>query len=132
MKSLQVWLSSGLAIGVLLAGCSKETPPAETTPPPNTATPETSPTTPAAATPAAATENLDSRLAASQTAINAREYEKAATALITLQQARLSEQQAEAVAKQMRQLQSSLAGAVASGDPQAKAAAARLRQSTPR
>jgi hypothetical protein len=66
----------------------------------------------------------------SQTALGAGDYEKAAAALISAQQqADLSAQQAEAVAAQMRQLQSSLASGVASGDPKAKAAADKLRQS---
>ena len=79
---------------------------------------------PAAPTPAAP----DARLAESQAAIKARDYEKAAAALLAMQRARLNEQQAAAAAAQMHQLHKSLADAVAAGDPSAIAAANRLRQ----
>lgn len=120
--------------GLLVIGCSKpaqdiSVPPAvtESTPAPATATP-----------PPQADPNIqaqaawaDARLQEAQAAQQARDYEKAAQALVALQQQqRLSEAQAAAYANQMRQFQRDLAGAVASGDPRAKAAADRLRQAS--
>lgn len=72
----------------------------------------------------------ETRLAESQAALKARDYENATAALIAMQRARLNEQQAAAAAAQMRQLQSSLADAAAAGDPRAQAAIARLRQAS--
>lgn len=110
-----------------VTGCGKKDDSVvETTTTPPAATPSAQP---APATTPTTTAAPDTRLAESQAAINARDYERAAEALIAVQQSRLNEQQAEALANQMRQLQSSLAGAVASGDARAKAAADRLRQS---
>jgi hypothetical protein len=69
-------------------------------------------------------------LAAAEAALKAREYEQAAKNLLAIQaQKNLSEQQALAARDQMVQLQRGLAGAVASGDPKAKAAAELLRAS---
>lgn len=120
--------------GLLVIGCGKpaedvSVPPAvtESAPAPATATP-----------PPQADPNIqaqaawaDARLKEAQAAQQARDYEKAAQALVALQhQQRLSEAQAAAYANQMRQFQRDLAGAVASGDPRAKAAADRLRQAS--
>jgi hypothetical protein len=132
MKSLLTFRSAtamGLA-ALLMTGCGKtSTEEAEAaTPAPGAATEAQpiSPTTSPAPAAAAPTVHLQE----SKTALGAGDYEKAAAALISAQQqANLSAQQAEAVAAQMRQLQSSLASAVASGDPKAKAAAEKLRQS---
>ena len=65
-----------------------------------------------------------------QAAIKSRDYDKAAAMLINLQRAPMTSDQSMQVLNQMRQFQQNLAGAVASGDPNAKAAAARLRQSS--
>jgi hypothetical protein len=65
-----------------------------------------------------------------QAAIKSKDYDKAAAMLINLQRAPMTEEQSMQVLNQMRQFQQNLAGAVASGDPNAKAAAARLRQSS--
>lgn len=108
----------------LLTGCSKEAEVPAPSPEVAPAVQQAQPA-PAAAIPSAP----DGRLTESQAALKARDYDKAAEALIALQRAKLNEQQAALAAAQMRQLQSSLADALASGDPRAKAAADRLRQS---
>ena len=113
-----------LALGS--AGCGKNKleaplPPSETSSPAAQATASVPPATTAAATP-------EVWLAQSQAALKAREYDQATVTLLTLQRARLNAQQAAAAAAQMRQLQGSLAQAIADGDPRAKAAADRLRQ----
>lgn len=123
------FLIAGLAL-LLVAGCGKkdsETPVAQPVVKSQSAAP-TIPNAPTAPTPSAIP---DTRLAESQAALKANDYEKAANTLLSLQQTQLSEQQAAAMTAQMKQLQSSLVNALASGDPRAKAAAARLRQ-TPR
>jgi hypothetical protein len=112
---------------LLLAGCGKKEAAAPSPGPDQTAVQPAQPE--AAATPAPAAAP-DSRLTESQTALAARDYDRAAEALIALQRTQLNEQQAAAAAAQMRQLQSSLAGAVAGGDPKAIAAAQRLRQAS--
>lgn len=121
-----------LLASLLISGCGKEAK-APAPPPlveaPASPQPHEQPTAAPITYPTVAT---DARLAESQAALKANDYEKAATALISLQQTRLNEQQAAAMTAQMKQLQGSLAGALASGDPRAKAAAAKLRQSTPR
>lgn len=116
------------ALLVLGTGCSKKTTEAPAPTPEATAVPAAvqPPTTaPVTATVAAP----DTHLAESQAALKAKNYDTAAAALIAAQRARLNEQQAAAAAAQMRQLQSSIAEAAAAGDPRAKAAADRLRQS---
>ena len=65
-------------------------------------------------------------------ALKAKDYQKATETLLALQQRQLTEQQAQAVRGQMVQLQGALASAVANGDPNAKAAAERLRASSMR
>ncbi len=124
-------LIMGLA-ALLIAGCGKnelETP----APQPVVESQPAAPTIPNVPTAAPASSALpDTRLAESQAALKANDYEKAANVLLSLQQTPLNEQQAAAMTAQMKQLQGSLANALASGDPRAKAAAARLRQSTPR
>lgn len=111
-----------------VSGCGKKEEAAPAVP--VAATSEATPTAATAtAAPAQTAVVPDARLAESQTAINTRNYEKAAEALVALQHAKLNEQQAAAAAAQMRQLQGNLAAAVASGDPRAKAAADLLRQS---
>jgi len=124
-------LATGVGACVLFAGCSKKADESAVAAPPETpveAQAANPATAPAAQAPAPSTVS-EAQLTASQAAINARDYEKAAAALVAMQQAQLNAQQAEAVAQQMRQFQSGLAQALASGDPRAKAAAERLRQS---
>jgi len=129
------WLCAAL-LGVALAqGCShkSEDQPASSA---GAANPSTAPT----ATPAQSAANDQPResipagnaqgaLAESEAAIRAKEYEKAAQAMIAMQQAKLNEQQAQAVRSQMIQLQKDLASAISQGDPKAKAAADLLRRS---
>lgn len=121
-------LAASLALTLLLSvsSCGKKAPATD----PVAAAPATA--APAGTAPVAPTQTAvlpDAHLAESQAALNARDYDKAAAALIAVQRAKLNDQQAAAAAAQMRQLQGSLAAAVASGDPRAKAAADRLRQS---
>ena len=70
------------------------------------------------------------RLRQIEAAQKAREYEKAAEAMLQLRmrQQQMNEQQAALVQQRMRTLQADLAAGVASGDPRAIAAANRLRQ----
>ena len=116
-----------VALACLVVGCSKKT--AETAPEATPAavaspTPQSTPLANSAPPPAA---SPNAQLAESQAAISAGDYERAADTLLAARQAQLDAQQAEAVAAQMRQLQSSLASAIAGGDARAKAAAAKLR-----
>ncbi len=122
---------AGLALA-LISSCGKKE--SETSMPPAlTGSPATSPAQNTTAAPAPVpTIAPDARLAESQAALKANDYEKAAATLISLQRTQMSEQQAAAMTAQMKQLQGNLSAAVASGDPRAKAAAARLRESTPR
>ena len=62
-------------------------------------------------------------------ALKAKQYEDAAKVLLTLQQQRLNDQQAEAYHNQMVQLQGAVADGVARGDASAQAAAEMLRES---
>lgn len=130
-----LWSVTLCAVGsLLLIGCGKpaadvSTPPAvtESAPAPVTgaAPPQVDPNAQAQAAWA------DARLKEAQAAQESRDYEKAAQALVALQQQKqLSEAQATAYANQMRQFQRDLAGAVASGDPRAKAAADQLRRAS--
>lgn len=131
-RNARLPVTLGMVAVLFLASCSKES--AETTPTvaptaaPAAVAPNNSASAPSGASPAPAAAP-DARLAESQAAINSRDYEKAAATLVALRQAQLNAQQAEALAAQMRQFQSGLAAAVASGDARAKAAADKLRQS---
>lgn len=114
---------------VAFCGCGKKEEVAPTPAPAAQAPAEApAPVATAAAAPRAAALP-DTRLTESQNALKAREYEKAADALLALRRTQLNEQQAAAAAAQMRQLQGSLAQAIANGDPRARAIADRLAQS---
>ena len=65
-------------------------------------------------------------------AIKAKDYEKAASAMVNLQRQPLTQEQAQAVRGQMVQFQRDLAAGIAAGNPKAKAAAELLRQSAMR
>lgn len=128
-----LWSVTLCAVGsFLLIGCGKPaadvpTPPAVTESAPVTSTP------PPQVDPNIQAQSAwaDARLKEAQAAQQSRDYEKAAQALVALQQQKqLSEAQASAYANQMRQFQRDLAGAVASGDPRAKAAADQLRRAS--
>jgi hypothetical protein len=66
-------------------------------------------------------------MAEADAALRQREYDKAVKTMLAIQQAQLNAQQAEAARQAMVNLQRNLAGAVASGDPAAIAAAQALR-----
>ena len=66
-------------------------------------------------------------MAEADAALRQREYEKAVRTMLAIQQAQLNAQQAQAARQQMIALQRNLANAVASGDPNAAAAAQILR-----
>jgi hypothetical protein len=116
-------------IGLLIAGCSKKE--AAVAPPP----------APVAAAPAAdnsadnsqppvASPAVQYTAADMQSAMKTKDYDKAAAVMISLQRPAvpLTPAQSAVVQDQMRAFQRELAGALASGDPKAKAAAERLRQ----
>jgi hypothetical protein len=71
--------------------------------------------------------NAKQAMADADAAFRQREYEKAVRTMLAIQQAQLNAQQAEAARQQMITLQRNLAAAVASGDPNAAAAAQILR-----
>ena len=132
MKVIQLpsalhWLCL-LALALSFTACSKkaESPPV---PPPTTDAPsQAAPAQPAA--PVAQSAVPDAKLTEAQAAMKTRDYEKAVDALMAVQRQRqLSEQQAALYHAQMQALQRDLAGAVARGDPAAKAAADKLRAS---
>jgi len=122
---------SGLLIAtvctMVLAGCRENEPDSAPTATPAAPVVGSDPAPGNPASPQNTVANL--RLAEAQTAMNSRDYETAATALLAAQQTPLTAQQAEALATQMQKLQSSLASALASGDPRAQAAAEKLRRS---
>jgi len=127
--TISFWLISSALLLTLLAGCGKKET-AVQTPVPETTAPVAQQVQPAANPAAATAVAPDARLVESQAALKAGDYDRAAAALVAMQAARLNEQQAAAAAQQMRQLQSRLASAVASGDPRAIAAAKRLREAS--
>ena len=126
---------SGLICVAVLAvaasgGCKKKSPQAST-PLDSTATAAQNPNPGGQAqTDAAAPVFTASSIPQVQAAIKAKDYDKAAAMLITLQRAPMNGEQSMAVLNQMRQFQKDVAMGVASGDANAKAAAARLRQSS--
>jgi hypothetical protein len=67
-----------------------------------------------------------------QTAIKTRDYNTAVTLALSQKPAAMTAEQAAALANQMRQLQQNLASAAAAGDPNAVAAAQRLREANMR
>ncbi len=110
-------------------GCSKkETPPATAVVTPAADTSVAAPAT-AAAPAANAVTDAQRIFAEADAALKAREYQKAVEAMLAAQRQRLSEQQSLQSRNRMIQLQSALANAAASGDPNAKAAIQRLRES---
>jgi hypothetical protein len=125
------WLAAGLG------GCGKKDAPAAAA---ESAATNPVPAPGAGAAPAVnqpglpATTDANASLAAAQAALQARDYERAAVALLAVQQIQqpLTAAQGEALRNQMVQLQQSVANGLASGDPKAKAAADLLRKSTMR
>lgn len=126
-----------LVAAILVAGCKKAQP-AETAPSPDNNSASTQGTAggnsgpaanqPAIPPPPTPTVDTTKAFADVNTAIKASDYKKATDTLLTLQRDKqLTEQQSMAVRGQMVQLQQAIAGGVAKGDPNAKAAADRLR-----
>ncbi|MDW8307968.1 MAG: hypothetical protein RMK20_01190 [Verrucomicrobiales bacterium] len=81
----------------------------------------------------AAQQAILEQIRQAEASARAREYEKAADALLALQRQQalrraFSEQQAAQYWQQMQRLQADIAAAAAAGDPQARAAADRLRR----
>jgi 3-oxoacyl-ACP reductase-like protein len=135
MKTILFFL---LSIAVV-TGCKKSQS-TENTPAPQTADTATSgaptPSAPAPANPPAAqaapapTVDTTKAFADVNSALKARDYKKATDTLLAVQRMpQLTEQQSQALHGQMVQLQGAVAAGVASGDPNAKAAADRLRAS---
>jgi len=132
MKTI-LFLLLGIAA---VTGCKKsqstETAPAaenaSTAPTPNANPAQPANQAPAQA-PAAPTVDTTKAFADMNTALKAKDYQKAADTLLVLQRKPLTDQQAMALHGRMVQLQGAVAAGVASGDPNAKAAADRLRAS---
>lgn len=131
-------LFAGVALVLSLSGCSKKESPAAVQAPPQQAdapqpAPDAVPAAPAApvsTAPVLSAAEVKANMEAADAAMKARDYEKAAATLMAVRaQQRLSEQQAEMLRSRMVQLQSSMAAAIAGGDPKAAAAADVLRQS---
>ncbi len=117
---------------MVFAGCSKkaEAPPAAAPPEAGNAARVTTEIAPARTVNIPSVADTSVALSAANAALKAHEYEQAARNLLAVQaQKNLSEQQAAAAKEQMNQFQRNLAGAVASGDPKAIAAAELLRAS---
>jgi hypothetical protein len=120
-----------------VTGCKKSQP-AETAPAPenpgtpapatagNSTAPASQPNPQATAAPPVDTTKAFADMNA---ALKTRDYQKATDTLLVLQRKQLTDQQAIAVRGQMVQLQGAVAAGVAGGDPNAKAAADRLRAS---
>ena len=126
-----------LLLAATLAGCGKKEPAPPAASAPADSGSAAQPAAGAAAAPTAtapipaASADTTAALAASDAALKAREYDRAALAILAVQrQKQLTEQQAQAAHNQMLRLQSDLANAIASGDPKAKAAAEILRRSS--
>jgi hypothetical protein len=146
MKALSKKSCFGYSLGLLaaltlFAGCSKK---AEPTPAAQTTAPDAAAVAPAAAPEAVAADaaapqpgpvldtsqmegNAKVAMAEADAALRQKEYEKAVRTMLAIQQAQLNAQQAEAARQQMNALQRNLAAGVATGDPQAIAAAQILR-----
>jgi hypothetical protein len=133
-----LWHLGVLILCAALLGCSKKDQPAPAQPTSTAAAPA------ADAQPADATAQQPSgpvldasqmtgdpkaAMAEADAAIRQREYEKAVRTMLAIQQANLNAQQAAQAHQQMLNLQRNLANAVASGDPNAKAAVEILRAS---
>jgi hypothetical protein len=117
------------AIIILSSGCGKkDQPAAEATDAPSAAEPAPAEPPPAAA--AAAQQQPPPALQDIDSALQAKQYDQAATALINLEKAiqsrRLPPEQAGQAAFQMRQLQLQLQSAASTGDPNALAAMRKL------
>lgn len=138
-KSFPSVITCAVCSIALLAGCSKKESEASAPANPAASAPAVDQAAQASAakTPATAVlpDTSQVALADAQAAMRARNYDKAAQLMLSLQapsKQPLTSEQAAAVANQMRQFQRDLGGAVASGDPAAIAAAQRLRAaSTP-
>jgi len=129
------WVSLAL-IGVVLVLCSCKKKGAEAQPPQTADSAPAAGASPNPADPGQGTTaqpapaiNTTAAISDVNEAMKARDYQKATATLLAVQQQPLNPQQAAVVHQQMVQLQGALAGAVASGDPNAKAAADRLRAS---
>lgn len=136
---MKVTLFSCLMCTMVLAvsaGCKKPQATAPAPAPENAAAP--APATPAnpgappnqsaAQTPAAPTVDTTKAFSDVNSALQAKDYQKATQTLLAIQhQKALTDEQSTAVRGQMVQLQKAVAAGVSAGDPNAKAAADQLR-----
>lgn len=120
-----------LAVIAAATGCGKkQEKPAASTPPPDMATAAVpAPASSAGAAPMVV-QNVNQSFTEVDAALKAKSYDRAVQTLLAVQrQQALSAEQAQEARNRMLGLQANLAAAVAAGDPDAKAAAERLRQS---
>ena len=127
-----------IAAAFVVSGCGKkssEAPASSTANPADTGATATAAAEPAQpGGPAVIVDNVNiadtkAAMSAAAAALKAKQYEDATKLILALQAQRLSDQQAAAVHNQMVQLQRNVANGVASGDPNAQAAAEILRAS---
>jgi Skp family chaperone for outer membrane proteins len=118
-----------LLVVAVVVGCSKKEATTPNTAVNTTADVPATAATAAAAPTAAAVADAQRMFAEADAALKAREYQKAVEAMLKAQQQRLTDQQSAQSRNRMIELQSALAGAAAGGDPNAKAAIQRLRES---
>jgi hypothetical protein len=115
-------------VTAIAVGCGKKDSPAAATPPPTTPAAAPVAAAPAAPVQPVVIQNVNQSLTEVDSAVQAKNYEKAVQTMLAIQrQQALTSEQAQAAAARMRGLQSSLAAAVAAGDPAARAAADQLR-----
>lgn len=127
-------ISSLVLVITLVAGCGKKAeesaapPPVAAEAPPTTSADSSQP----AGQPSKDSAAIQADFAKAQEALKAKDYDKAAEVLVTLQQshAAMTPEQLGVAQAQMLQLQADMSRALANGDARAKAAADRLRQAS--
>ena len=123
-------LTASLCLAAFLSGCSKKEAAVSAPETPVAPVAEAPASAPTPAVSAASAAAMTRALADADAALKAHAYDQAVQAMLAVQKHRqLTDQQAQEAHNRMVGLQSSLAAAVASGDPNAKAAAELLRQS---
>ncbi|MEY4916516.1 MAG: hypothetical protein RL616_429 [Verrucomicrobiota bacterium] len=120
-----------LVVCLAFVGCSKKETPAPAPAAPVVEAPAAPVANPAAIPNSPTPMDVRQAFAEADAAMKAKAYERAVQAMLAVQkQKQLTESEAQQARLRMISLQSSLATAVANGDPAAKAAADRLRRAS--